>query len=213
LASLVLLGACNLVYPYDDLPPLDGGGFEGPMAVDLPVNETGCAGCWSGGSCVPQSEQDRSKCGANGASCTDCTSMVTPCRSMAMCKAGSCRYSGAPGQLCHQENTSGRCVEGVCCTTCIQRASSSTRASCVLKRDAQHCGKAGADCKPCGQGQVCEGGTCREACGPYNCLGCCQNGGCVFFRQGPSRCGMGGVPCKSCLDIGKKKCVWGHCTE
>lgn len=148
-----------------------GGGTYGGGSDGGPATDAApCLGCFAGGQC--EKGTNTQACGTGGAKCVACA-------------------SGAA------------CVDGVCSTpsqcskTCQGCCTSGGR--CVPGNADDACGQGGVTCQSCTPG-TCNAGVCQAACGPDNCLGCCdQSGNCLLYAdQSDSVCGDNGNACAAC---------------
>jgi len=229
---VLLLGACQRIFPYGALPPSDGtteGRVDGALSdgstdagrdqlpADLPVPDLLLAtdkGCPKG----------TTQCGSY---CVDLRSDVHHC--------GKCDKRCGAGLNC--KNGTCRCVEsGLCSGCCAGNV-------CLPLGNAQSprvCGKGGKSCEDCSDGNVCtiercSVGVCKhepvktvvkckknhtdgQCVAGRCCTGCQAGGGCYPFggTQNAGRCGHEGESCKSCQPGGTCKvagCSGGRCTS
>jgi hypothetical protein len=95
---------------------------------------TNCAGCCNGNTCVARTQQDNSRCGANGAACSPCSS----------------------GQSC----TNGSCGSETCNATTCPAGCCSSDGQCLLGTSKASCGKGGAACAACAAAETCTNQAC-----------------------------------------------------
>ena len=163
--------------PADARPPTtDGGGDCGPcrqrsaagvcepMLDGASCSEGGrtgtcrsgscCTGCVDMGVCQPGDRAEA--CGAGGFACSRCG----PCE---RCNADGDCEPVADMTDCTVDMTTGKCLDGSCCTGClIENSMGVLRCVDLSAQDPGGCGRAGAMCMSCPGLQVCCNGMCQD---------------------------------------------------
>jgi hypothetical protein len=113
---------------------------------------TCCTGCLTSFTCQPGTTD--TVCGTSGATCVDCTTLTTDCKT-GTCVSGKCQsVNQADGTGC--QSGDGQCRSGGCCTGCWDAGAS----ICLPGTANSACGADGDPCVDCAQSsQTCDGGT------------------------------------------------------
>ena len=137
-------------------------------------------GCCDGNKCVDGTSDWA--CGTGGQACVGCSMYSTCDPEMQQC---------VESQECGSWNCEG------CCDA---------NGECQWGGDAWACGIGGMKCANCSEmGLSCDPDsyTCAgEACGPWNCGGCCDASGQCLWGGTDSACGWGGTFCEDCSSAG-----------
>lgn len=150
-------------------PVIDQGNTE-PEPEPEPV----CNGCLSStGACL--SGTTNQACGSGGTACVACDATQGE-----YCGESEC----VPPPPCNADNCNGCCQDN----TCIEVTSDSS------------CGIGGIECQDCTvAGGTCgDNNTCKPACGPETCEGCCDASGECVSGDTDAVCGKGGQACGAC---------------
>lgn len=143
----------------------DGGG-----TCNSATCPNGC--CGADGKCVDKALQGNLQCGANGASCAQCSGSF----------------------ICNTQG--GFCQDTSCLTGCVQGG------QCLSGTSTAACGSNGVACVGCASGQTCTNGVCtggQTGCSPSNCPnGCCSSTGTCLVGTTFTNCGSGGNSCSVC---------------
>jgi hypothetical protein len=166
---------------------IDGGTPDRPPGRDAPVVTDAPIGI----------DAPDAPIGDDAGNCT-CPSDDNPC-TLDFCMGGTCRHQplgdrfGCPGGLC---------IEGACCTGCIDNLG-----RCRVGNNVLSCGSAARDCAVCNDQDACTQDGCTNGeCRTQPLTGpTCPTGVCV---SGQCQCGGMGQPC--CAD---KPCANGACTN
>lgn len=169
-------------------------------AACTPVSLSACGA--AGAACSTCDEVKADSCSAKGAcACGG----GPPCADGQRCAGGAC--------VCDAVSCPSGCCDGTSCvvrsiTTCGSQGS--TCVSCdgaasdnCSSDGACRCGSGG----PCGAGQKCVAGAC--VCDASTCSGCCDGNVCQPGTD-KAACGTGGGSCQNCK--GNRSCVSGQCT-
>jgi len=183
-----------------------------------------CFGCRKANVC--HSGGANTLCGKEGVQCADCSTKTAPACNAYSCKKGKCVLTQlAAGTSCSSGGASGRCLNGKCCTGCINGS------VCYAGTALGRCGKAGAVCATCPKAGICKVATCTAGkCGLTNlangtacqsglgaclggscCTGCVSGGSTCQAGNTVAYCGELGKACVTCK--GGWICVSGACMQ